>query len=130
MAELATTWSPAPAMLKTAKKFAAWPELVSMAAVPPSSSAMLCGNVVVGGVLQAGVEVAGLLKVEQATHMLGGVVFPGGGLVDRNLARLCVAGAVAALYAGGADTFGHAIPRCRVQGAQKGARGLYASEPL
>ena len=32
------------AMLKTAKKFAAWPELVSMAAVPPSSSAIFAAT--------------------------------------------------------------------------------------
>ena len=69
-----------------------------------------CGHGIVGGVLQAGVEVAGLFQVEELAHVLGSVVLPGGGLVDRNLARLCVAGAVAALYAGGADTFGHAIP--------------------
>ena len=44
MAELATTWSPALAMLNTAKKFAAWPDDVSMAAVPPSSSAILAAT--------------------------------------------------------------------------------------
>ena len=34
------TWSPAEARLKTAKKLAAWPEEVSMAAVPPSRAQM------------------------------------------------------------------------------------------
>ena len=34
----ATMWSPQEAMLNSAKKFAAWPEEVSMAAVPPSSA--------------------------------------------------------------------------------------------
>ena len=32
----ATTWSPAEQMLKMAKKLVAWPEEVSIAAVPPS----------------------------------------------------------------------------------------------
>ena len=34
----ATMWSPFEAMLNSAKKFAACPEAVSMAAVPPSSA--------------------------------------------------------------------------------------------
>ena len=37
-------WSPQPAMLNSAKKFAAWPEEVSMAAVPPSSAAILAAT--------------------------------------------------------------------------------------
>ena len=44
MAELATMWLPASQMLNRAKKFAAWPELVSMPAVPPSSSAILAAT--------------------------------------------------------------------------------------
>jgi len=44
MPALATTWSPHSAMLKTAKKFAAWPELVSMPAHPPSRSAIFAAT--------------------------------------------------------------------------------------
>ncbi len=44
MAELATTCSPQPTMLNTAKKFAAWPDDVSMAAVPPSISAIFAAT--------------------------------------------------------------------------------------
>ena len=44
MAELATTWLPASQMLNSAKKFAAWPELVSMPAAPPSSWAILAAT--------------------------------------------------------------------------------------
>ena len=62
---------------------------------------------IVGGVLQAGVEVAGLLQVEQAPHVLGRVVFPRGGLVDGHLARATVLGLVAALHADGIDGLGH-----------------------
>ena len=38
-------WSPAPAMLKMAKKFAACPEDVSIAAAPPSSSQIFAATV-------------------------------------------------------------------------------------
>ena len=62
---------------------------------------------VVGGILQARVEVPGLLEVEQAAHVLARVELPGGGLVDGQLARLAVAGTVAALHASGADGFAH-----------------------
>ena len=62
---------------------------------------------VVRGVGEARVEIAGLLEVEQAAHVLARVEFPGGGLVDGNLARLAVAGTVAALHAGGSDALAH-----------------------
>ena len=41
----ATTWSPADAILNIAKKLAACPEEVSIAAVPPSSSHILLATV-------------------------------------------------------------------------------------
>ena len=41
MAEEQTMLSPAEAMFRTASKFAAWPEEVSMAPTPPSSAAIL-----------------------------------------------------------------------------------------
>ena len=44
MEEEETMWSPQFAMLKIAKKFAAWPEEVSIAAVPPSSAAILAAT--------------------------------------------------------------------------------------
>ena len=44
MAELATMWLPASQMLKSAKKLAAWPELVSIAAAPPSSAQILAAT--------------------------------------------------------------------------------------
>ena len=62
---------------------------------------------VVGGVGQTRIEVTGLLQIEQTAHVLGGVVLPGGVLVNRHLARLAVAGPPAALHAGGSDALAH-----------------------
>ena len=67
----------------------------------------LRGHGIVRGIGETGVEVAGLLEVEQAAHVLARVELPGGGLVDGNLARLAAAGTVAALHASGADGFAH-----------------------
>ena len=67
----------------------------------------LRGHGVVRGVREARVEIAGLFQVEQAAHVLARVELPGGGLVDGNLARLAVAGTVAALHAGGANGLAH-----------------------
>ena len=67
----------------------------------------LRGDGVVGGVLQAGIEVTGLLKVEELSHVLGRVVLPRGGLVDGHLAGLRVAGTVSTLDARGSDMFSH-----------------------
>ena len=44
MVEEETMWSPQEQILNRAKKFAAWPELVSMAAVPPSNSAIFAAT--------------------------------------------------------------------------------------
>ena len=63
------------------------------------------GHRVVRGILQTRVEVARFLQVEQAAHVLARVKLPGGGLVDGQLARLAIAGTVAALHASGAERF-------------------------
>ena len=63
----------------------------------------LGGNQIARGVLQAAVEVARLLQVKQLAHVLGRVVLPRGGLVDRHLARLRIARAITALNAGGSN---------------------------
>ena len=44
MVEEETMWSPQDAMLNSAKKLAAWPEEVSIAAVPPSSAQILAAT--------------------------------------------------------------------------------------
>ena len=62
---------------------------------------------IVGGVRQARVEVAGLLQIEQAPHMLARVVLPRGVLVDGHLARLAVAGPPPALHAGCSNPLAH-----------------------
>ena len=64
----------------------------------------LGSNQIARGVLQAAVEVTGLLQVKQLAHMLGRIILPRGGLVDRHLARLRVTRAVAALNTCGTDS--------------------------
>ena len=54
---------------------------------------------VTGGILQTGVEIAACLQIKEFAHILTGGVFEGGGLDNGNLARLSVAGGIAALYA-------------------------------
>ena len=56
---------------------------------------------IAGGVLQAGVEVAVGLEVEQPAHVLAGSVLERSGLDDGDLAGFAVAGGVAALHADG-----------------------------
>ena len=63
----------------------------------------LGGNQIARGVLQTAVEVTGLLQVKQLAHMLGRIVLPRGGLVDRHLARLRIARAITALNTGSTD---------------------------
>ena len=55
------------------------------------------GHHVVSGVLQAGIEVAAGLQVEELAHVLAGVVFESGALYDRNLTRLAILRGVASL---------------------------------
>ena len=66
--------------------------------------ANLGGNQIARGVLQTAVEVARLLQVKQLAHVLGRVILPRGGLVDRHLARLRIARMIAALNARGTDS--------------------------
>ena len=63
----------------------------------------LGGNQIARRVLQAAIEVARLLQVEQLAHMLGRVVLPRGGLVDGHLTRLRIARTIAALNTRGTD---------------------------
>ena len=63
----------------------------------------LCRDVIVGGVLQARVEVARLLKVEKPPHGVRTVVFEGRGLHNGQLPRLTILGCVACLHAAGLD---------------------------
>ena len=58
---------------------------------------------VVGGVLQAGIEISAGLQVEQLAHVLAGVIFKCGGLDNGDLAGLAVARRIAALDALGID---------------------------
>ena len=61
----------------------------------------LFGYHVAGGVLQAGIEIAVCLQIEQLAHVLAGSVLEGGGLDDGDLTGLAVAGGVAALHTDG-----------------------------
>ena len=67
----------------------------------------LLRHVVAGGVLEAAVEIALGLQIEELRHIGAGVVFEGGGLDDGDLAGLAAAGAVAALDADGLDVVAH-----------------------
>ena len=58
---------------------------------------------VVGGVLQAGIEVAAGLQVKELAHLLAGLIAEGGGLDDGEVAGLPVAGPVAGVEAVGSD---------------------------
>ena len=69
----------------------------------PLQGADLGRHHVVGGVLQAGVEVAAGLQVEQLAHLLAGLIAEGGGLDDGDVPGLPVAGAVARVEAVGGD---------------------------
>ena len=81
----------------------------------------LCGDVVVRGVLQARVEVARRLEVKELAHVLARVVLERGGLHDRNLTRLAVAGGVPALDTYGVDALvAHGVLSC----ANAGLSGL------
>ena len=93
-----TMWSPALQMLNRAKKLAAWPEPVSIPAVPPSSSVILAATV-----LQAGIKITAGLQVKQLAHIVGAIIFESGALHNGNLAGFAVAGGIAALYAQGID---------------------------
>ena len=61
---------------------------------------------VVGGVLQAGIEITGGFQVKELAHILTGIIFEGGGLDNRDLAGLTVLRCITALYAKGFNS-GH-----------------------
>ena len=56
------------------------------------------GHGVVGGVLQASIEVALVLQVEETGHLLAIIILKGSALVDRQDARLTLLGLPAALH--------------------------------
>ena len=57
----------------------------------------LGGNQVARRILQTAIEVARLLQIKKLAHVLGRVVLPRGGLVDRHLTRLRITRAITAL---------------------------------
>lgn len=59
----------------------------------------LGGYMVVGGILEACVEIPACLKVKKLTHILACVVFECGALYYRNLTGFSVAGSISALNA-------------------------------
>ena len=58
---------------------------------------------VAGGVLQAGIEVAAGLQVEQLAHLVGTVILERGALHNGNLARFAVSRVISALHTQGVD---------------------------
>ena len=66
-------------------------------------SANLGRNMVAGGILQTGVEVAAGLQIKQLAHSLAGLVAEGGRLNDGDVAGLAVVGAVTRVEAVGRD---------------------------
>ena len=61
------------------------------------------GDMVVGRILETGIEIAGGLEVEQFAHLVAGSIFEGCALDDGDLAGFAVAGFVAGLHAKGAE---------------------------
>ena len=67
----------------------------------PLQGADLGGYIVVGGILQAGIEVAAGLQIKEGPHLLAGGIPEGGGLNDGDVPGLPVAGSIT-----GVDTLG------------------------
>ena len=61
------------------------------------------GYMVVGGILEAGIEITAFFEVEQAAHLVGSLIFEGGTLDDRNLSGFSLSGLVARVHAARAD---------------------------
>ena len=59
----------------------------------------LCGDTVVCGILEAGVEIARFLKVKEPAHLLARLVFVGSALYYRHNTRLAVFRRIAGLHA-------------------------------
>ena len=62
-----------------------------------------CGNSIVGGVLQTGVEIALGFKVEKLSHIVAGVVFKGRALINGELSGFALLRSIAFVYASGFD---------------------------
>ena len=69
----------------------------------PFHVADLGRHMVVGGVLQPGIEVAAGLQVKKSAHILAGGILKGGGLDDGDLAGFSISRSVATLYAFSVD---------------------------
>ena len=81
-----TTLLPGRSRLRKVRNWAAWPEAVQQAAVPPSSAAIRDSSTETVGLVRRRVDVAELLQVEQRRGMVDVVEHVGGGLVDRDRA--------------------------------------------
>ena len=60
-------------------------------------------HVVVGGVLETGIEITALFQIEEASHLVGSLIFEGGTLDDWNLSGFSLPGLVARVHAARAD---------------------------
>ena len=56
-------------------------------------------HMVIGGVLESGIEISGSLQIKEFSHVLAGIIFEGRGLDDGDLPRLPVSRFVTGLYA-------------------------------
>ncbi len=66
------------------------------------SSLQLCDfgcHIIIGGILETGVEIAAGLQVKKFSHVLAGIIFKRGALNNRNLTGLSVSRCIPALYA-------------------------------
>ena len=84
----------------------------------PLHLADLGGHMVVGGILEPGIEIACALQVKQLSHVLAGGVFKGGALYDGDLARFSVPRGIASLHALGSHPVFHSLfllpPGCNI----------------
>ena len=67
----------------------------------------LFGYAVTGGIGQTGIEISLGFQIKQLAHILAGVVFERGALIDRDLTGFAVFGGISALYADGFDSLFH-----------------------
>jgi hypothetical protein len=64
---------------------------------------------VVGGVLQACIEIARILQVKQLAHLQTGFILEGGTLHNGHLARLALSGLITRLNTQGSDILFHSF---------------------